>query len=129
MAGPIQAPYSFLEDLNSPNLHSQLSPEELDEIAADPNANPSESDSSSSSDSEQDEVANANDESISNEKASSGLTVSHDYFGFLYAKSLFSLLVIGWNLPLANEKSQQKIYRTLKPIALRQYQLTDLMLR
>jgi hypothetical protein len=72
LAGPssLQAPYSFLEDLNSPNLLSQA---ELDEIVADPKANVS--DSSSSSDSEQDEVAKVNEEFLSNENASSGLTV------------------------------------------------------
>jgi hypothetical protein len=69
----LQAPYSFSNDLNSPNL---LSEEELNELAADPNANLSGSDSSSSdSDSDQDEVSKANDEVISNENASSGLTV------------------------------------------------------
>jgi hypothetical protein len=74
LTGLVQAPYSFLEDLNSPNL---LGEAELNEIAADPNANISDSDSSkSNSDSEQDEVAKADDEYISNENTSSGLTVS-----------------------------------------------------
>lgn len=70
-----QAPYSFLEDLHSPNLHSQ--PEELNEIAADPQANLSDSDPSSDSESEpeQDAIAKLNNESISNDNASSGLTV------------------------------------------------------
>jgi hypothetical protein len=81
LTGPGQASssYSFLEDLNSVNLDSHQSQAELDEIAADPKANLSESDSSpSSSESEKDEVAKVNDEFISNENASSGLTVSLD---------------------------------------------------
>lgn len=74
MAG-LQAPYSFYDDLNSTNMFSQT---EHDEMAADPKANLIESDSSSSgSESEQDEVAKSNEELISNENASSGLTVCY----------------------------------------------------
>jgi hypothetical protein len=74
----LQAPYSFLDDLNSPNLLSQA---ELDEIAGDPDANAgvSESNSSNNSESDQDEVAKVHEEFISNENASSGLTVCLDY--------------------------------------------------
>jgi hypothetical protein len=72
LTGLEQASYSFLDDLNSPNLDGQA---ELDELAADPMANLSESNSSTSS-SESDEAAKVNEESISNENASSGLTVS-----------------------------------------------------
>jgi hypothetical protein len=52
-----------------------LSQEELDEIAGDPNANLSESDSNSESELE---VAKVHEEFISNENASSGLTVCLD---------------------------------------------------
>jgi hypothetical protein len=71
-----QASYSFLEDLNSPNLHAvhgQPSQADISEMIADPTANLS--DSSSHSDSEQDEIRKVNEEFISNEHASSGLTV------------------------------------------------------
>jgi hypothetical protein len=69
----LQAPYSFFDDLNSPNLLSQ---EELNELAADPKDNLSESDSSSrDSEYEKNEVTKANDEVFSNENASSSLTV------------------------------------------------------
>jgi 20S proteasome alpha/beta subunit len=84
LAGPtlsLQASYSFLEDLNSPNL----SQAELNEIAADPKADLSESDSSNDSESE---VAKVNEEFISNEKASSGLTVCLDFFLIFCARCL-----------------------------------------
>jgi hypothetical protein len=67
-----------------------LSEAELNEIAADPKGNTiSGSDSSNSnSESEQDEITKANDELISNENASSGLTVCIDYFRLFCARSL-----------------------------------------
>lgn len=90
-AGPLAAPsqvsssYSFLEDLNSPNLQSQLSQAELNEIAADPKATESDS---SDSDSEEGDYAKVNDDFFSNENASSGLAVSLDYPELFCAKSL-----------------------------------------
>jgi hypothetical protein len=122
--GLSQAPYSFTEELNSDNLHSQLSQEELNEIAADSNANNPQNDTShSSSDSDRDdsEAARENEDFFSKENASSGLTVSFDYYVIFCTKFLFSLLVIGLNFPLTNEKPQQKGYATIIPIALRQY--------
>ena len=53
---------------------------ELNEIAADPEANLSDSESSSSSESEQDEVSKVDEQFISNENASSGLTVRRHYY-------------------------------------------------
>jgi hypothetical protein len=131
--GISQARYSFIEDLNSPNLLSHLTQEEINEIDSDPKANEPNlqvyestgNSSHSNSDTEQEEVAKGNEEFFSNENAGSGLMVSLDYYGFFCAESLFSLLVVGWNSPLANEnlKSQQKMYGILKPTALRRYQV------
>jgi hypothetical protein len=105
LAGPTpnlpQAPYSFLDDLNSA---------ELNEIAADSMANNSDPNSSSSSESDKDEIAKVDEESNLNEHASSGLTVCLDYFRLFSFIILYSLLVVMWNLPLTNEK--------LKPEAL-----------